>query len=128
MKKIFIVLVVALIFIGCSKPQREVYAEFELLSNPDGAARVIFHYTGGVPYSQYTDLITPVPVGTTWTTETFLYEKGTNTIATVNTDNLQTPTIPYYSHQWQVKFYVDGNLEETRTNGGVSSGINFIVP
>ena len=75
MKKVIFVLLVAIVFAGCSKPEREVYAEYELISNTN--CSYIYCGIGAGPCSSYIypgleDLSTPVPVGVTYTSETCL--------------------------------------------------------
>ena len=124
MKKIIIVLVCFVALIGCNPPNsniRDIYLEFELLNNPDNCDHMVCDGTLG---TFTVDINTVVPVGTMWTTDTRRIGKDSN--------------VGFYCHmtyssgmspnnEYQVKFYVDGNLEETRTHIG-SSPINFIVP
>jgi hypothetical protein len=126
MKKIFIVLVVALTFIGCSKPEREVYAEFELLSNPESCYWIRFQFYQGGCVENNSTIIPPIPVGTTCVSPTYLLEKGTNANASVIA---LTPTgASPNTLEYKIKFYVDGNLEETRIESYTSQNTNFIVP
>ncbi len=120
MKKILFVLIVVLTFVGCSKPEREVYVECELLTNPDACTALIFTFQNSTVTEG--DNITPVSAGFSWTSESFSLFKGSN--ATVNCS-----LFPYLSnsYQYEVKLYVDGNLEETRTATG-NPNINLIIP
>ena len=123
MKKVLIELVIGLTFVGCSKPERTCHAEFELLSNPEGCHFVSFYfYQGGCTHNN--NLTTPIPVGTTCVSPSYLLEKGTNANAIVGADATVLPI----TLQYEIKFYVDGNLEETRTESYTGSSINFIVP
>jgi hypothetical protein len=125
MKKIFIVLVCFVALIGCNPNAnfRDVYVEFELLDNPDNATMMTCIFM----LSQITvDNGSVVPVGTMWVSDAISVYKGYNTQFTCD---ISTPNIGSSSLcEYQVKFYVDGNLEETRTQIGSSGDIIFRVP
>ena len=127
MKKIFIALFGFVALVGCNNtPEREVYAEFELLSNPESCYYVAFSFYQGGCVENNSTIIPPIPVGTTCVSPTYLLEKGTNANASVIG---LTPTgAPPTTLQCEIKFYVDGNLEETRIESYTGHNINFIVP
>ena len=147
MKKIFIVLVVALTFIGCSKPQREVYAEATLLANPDDCAlfQVNLNASADEGYASNYDnandftpetvgtiIVTPETVGTIIVTPTLSLTKGNNvaySIYNYNPNFIPGTSAGVFSvdMETEVRVYVDGNLELTQQRTGDNSGV-FIVP
>ena len=135
MRKIFIVLVVALTFIGCSKPQREVYAEATLLANPDNcyifALNIISDEGNAGAPEDVTDY-TPETVGTTIVTPTLSLTKGVNMNygTWMNYVNILGNVAYSYDYEVEVRIYVNGNLEETtiQTSSGLGYDFNFIVP
>ena len=124
MKKVLFVLVVALTFIGCSKPERICYAEFKLLSNQDDAFQL--QYVFGSNSNLYTDPnYSPLPNGFTLTSDEQNFEKGSNIIAAAYASGGTSFT---QLDQIEIKFYVDGSLEETRTVNNNGGNVTFIVP
>ncbi|MDB4710999.1 hypothetical protein OAF16_04640 [Flavobacteriales bacterium] len=136
MKKIFIVLVVALTFVGCSKPQREVYAEATLLANPDNCYLFALGINSdeGSANAPYDALdFTPETVGTTKVTQTLSLTKGVNMTYGSTMSYINTLGNSAYSFDFEVeiRIYVNGNLEETQiatTSGSFGQDFNFIVP
>lgn len=123
MKKIIIVLVCFVALIGCNPNAniRDIYLEFELLDNPDNCD----YMSCNCGYAYFlVDNSSVVPVGTMWTTDIIRASKNSNIVFSCGmTYSLGVSP----NNEYQVKFYVDGNLEETRTHIG-NSTINFIVP
>ena len=125
MKKIFIALFCCVAMVGCTNNQERIcYAECKLISNPENSSYVQFWFSGGTQYYQEPNL-TPLQVGFTLTSDEYLLEKDVNIMAMA----MSTGTNGVSSNnQLEIKFFVNGNLEETRTVNGYSGTTNFIVP
>ena len=128
MKKIFIALFVCSVaLVGCNNNQeRTCYAEFKLLTNPDACSYISFGFFGDVCLQGDISSGVPVPIGTTCTSESYLFAKGANISAGCVASGSTTNTFTN-NHQCEIKLYVDGNLEETRISSGLTY-INFIIP
>jgi hypothetical protein len=64
-------------------------------------------------------------VGFTLTTAEYLLEKDVNILAMAMSTGINGASS---NNQLEIKFFVNGNLEETRTVNGYSGTTNFIVP
>ena len=106
------------------KPERICYAEFKLLSNQDDAFQL--QYVFGSNSNLYTDPnYSPLPNGFTLTSDEQNFEKGSNIIAAAYASGGTSFT---QLDQIEIKFYVDGSLEETRTVNNNGGNVTFIVP
>jgi|TARA_B110000037_G_C17090196_1_gene493688 hypothetical protein len=132
MKYLFIILI-AFSFIGCDgeEPTKKVYATFTLISNPFNSPAMQIVFGGGGSYHSI-DPFTPLPIGFTHTTAEYLFTKNTNCSARAMMNGYEPGTEALIltgatGNEIEVKFYVNGDLTETRVINGVES-TNFIIP
>ena len=127
MKKIIIALFCCVALIGCNNnQQRNCYAEYKLLSNPDSCSIIWFHFVSDLCSIDNSLNYNPVNVGTTCTSESFLLPKGT-IIYSGCSSNASTTNTYTNIHQCEIKIFVNGNLEETRISTG-NQLFDFIIP
>ena len=125
MKNIFIALVCIVAMVGCNNNQERIcYAECKLISNPENSSYVQFWFSGGTQYYQEPNL-TPLPVGFTLTSAEYLLDKDVNIMAMAMSTGINGVSS---NNQLEIKFFVNGDLEETRKVNGYSGTTNFIVP
>ena len=125
MKNIFIALVCIVAMVGCNNNQERIcYAECKLISNPENSSYVQFWFSGGTQYYQEPNL-THLPVGFTLTSAEYLLDKDVNIMAMAMSTGINGVSS---NNQLEIKFFVNGDLEETRTVNGYSGTTNFIVP
>ena len=125
MKRLLVFVFAVVLFWSCSQ-QREYYFKFKVLSNSSNLP--LIQFIGGSGLCQFNDT-SGVAVASTCTTETYTTSKGANISAGgyPHFYGLQPNAI----FDWEAEFYVNGNLEETRTGTtglGTPEYVNFIVP
>ena len=126
MKRLLVFGLIIVLFGGCMQNQeREVYFKITILTNPTNATTLSF--LGGA-ICTFTNTI-PISVGSTCTGEIYLLAKGSNISVVAYGHNDYNNANEVIG--WEVEFYVDDDLEETRScQTGIHNGDapNFIVP
>ena len=124
--KRLLVFVFAVALLGSCSQQREYYFKFTVISNQSNLK--LIQLIGGSGLCQFSDT-SGVAVGSTCTTEPYTTAKGANISAGGYPHS--NSLLPNATFDWEAEFYVNGNLEETRTGtqGLANYGyVNFIVP
>ena len=131
MKRLLVFVFAVVLFSSCIQ-QREYFFKFTVLANQSDLT--LLQFIGGMGYCSLTDT-SGVAVGSSCTTNTYTAAKN---------GNISAASGPHYdfnnmnaTYVWQVDFYVNGNLEDTRidssghaTNSSLmnTNGLNFIIP
>tara|TARA_Y100000589_G_C26953853_1_gene547630 strand:- start:370 stop:717 length:348 start_codon:yes stop_codon:yes gene_type:complete len=115
MKRLLVFVFTVMLLGSCNK-QKTIYSECTITNNPDNS---LFSFGFGMEIlysSSYS-------VGTTLTSQEYSAEKGSNWTAGV----AAFPSNINSMNEYEIKFYVNGNLQETRTATNFAQ-FNFIVP
>ena len=125
MKRLLVFGLIIVLFGGCVQ-SREYYFKFTVLTNSFNLS--LIQFIGGNGLCSISDL-GGISVGSTCITETYSSGKNANISAGGYVHNDANNMGETYD--WQVEFYVNGNLEETRTGTtgfSVPEYFNFIIP